>query len=385
MNRWLLVVLIFAVSVVGLSMGLTLPLVSLRLLDSGASPLQIGVLSAMPAAGMILSAFMVSPLCRRNSGRHLYLMCFVLCALACSAIEWLPSSNTLLAIARFLFGIGMGIVVILGESWVNELCTENKRGQVVALYAACFTGCQLFGPTLIGLMGAQSQWPIAIITLGNLLALLAVWLYLPADWSEAEHHEEKTFSLSGFIKVAPALCTGVLFFAFFDSVVLSLFPVYASSHGFAVGIAAFMVTIILLGDMTFQVPLGWISDRCDRSRLHLICGVIALTIGCALPWLISQPMLIWPALIVLGAVAGGVYTLSLVRIGERFSGPDLVTANASVGMLWGVGSLLGPLISGSLMGLGPHGLPLALSLAAALFVATALGSGRSLRVVRSAG
>ncbi|WP_164707496.1 MFS transporter, partial [Metapseudomonas otitidis] len=190
--------------------------------------------------------------------------------------------------------------------------------------------------------------------------------------------EVRTFSLAGFLRVAPALCTGVLFFAFFDAVVLSLFPVYASAHGYAVGIAALMVTVILAGDMVCQVPLGWLSDRTERSRLHLVCGVAALGIGMALPWLITRPTLLWPALVLLGAVAGGVYTLALVRIGERFSGQDLVTANACVGMLWGIGSLVGPLLSGALMGTGPHGLPLALSLAAALFVATALTGQRRL-------
>ena len=46
----------------------------------------------------------------------------------------------------------------------------------------------------------------------------------------------------------------------------------------------------------------------------------------------------------LGAAAGGIYTLALVLIGQHFRGPDLVTANACVGLLWGVGSLLGPLL-----------------------------------------
>ena len=63
-------------------------------------------------------------------------------------------------------------------------------------------------------------------------------------------------------------------------------------------------------------------------------------------------------------------------IGQRFRGRDLVTANAAAGMLWGVGSLLGPLLSGSLMDLGPQGVPVALALAAGLFVATAAASLR---------
>lgn len=376
-HRVLLLVLIFAVSVVGLSMGATLPLVSLRLMEAGASSLEIGVLSAMPAAGMILAAFLVAPLCRHLSGRALYLGCFVLCALAVAALE-LPASKPLLVAARLLLGVAMGVVVILGESWVNVLCDEARRGQVVAFYAACFTGCQLGGPALIGLLGAQSPWLVALVVLANLLALAAVARGLPGGWGQAAEDEVRTFSLAGFLRVAPALCTGVLFFAFFDAVVLSLFPVYASAHGYAVGIAALMVTVILAGDMVCQVPLGWLSDRTERSRLHLVCGVAALGIGMALPWLITRPTLLWPALVLLGAVAGGVYTLALVRIGERFGGQDLVTANACVGMLWGIGSLVGPLLSGALMGTGPHGLPLALSLAAALFVATALTGQRRL-------
>lgn len=376
-HRVLLLVLIFAVSVVGLSMGATLPLVSLRLMEAGASSLEIGVLSAMPAAGMILAAFLVAPLCRRLSGRGLYLGCFVLCTLAVAALE-LPTSTPLLVAARLLLGVAMGVVVILGESWVNVLCDEARRGQVVAFYAACFTGCQLGGPALIGLLGAQSPWLVALVVLANLLALAAVARGLPGGWGQAAEDEVRTFSLAGFLRVAPALCTGVVFFAFFDAVVLSLFPVYASAHGYAVGIAALMVTVILAGDMVCQVPLGWLSDRTERSRLHLVCGVAALGIGMALPWLITRPTLLWPALVLLGAVAGGVYTLALVRIGERFSGQDLVTANACVGMLWGIGSLVGPLLSGALMGTGPHGLPLALSLAAALFVVTALTGQRRL-------
>lgn len=370
--HYLLGVLIFAVSVVGLSMGATLPLVALRLHGAGAGSLVIGVLSALPAAGMMLAALLVNRLCRHFSGRQLYLTGFSLCLLG--ILPLLPSHPplALLAGARLLLGLAMGVLVILGESWVNELCSERRRGQVVALYAACFTGCQLGGPAMISLFGAASAWTALLVLAANLLALLLVWHSLPAQLAESAQEAPRRFSLLGFVRVAPALCLGVLFFAFFDAVVLSLFPVYASSHGFAVGVAALMASVILLGDMLFQVPLGWLSDRLDRRALHLSCGVLTLGLGLALPWLIEQRQLLWPALMLLGAAAGGVYTLALVLIGQHFRGPDLVTANACVGMLWGVGSLLGPLLSGALMNLGQQGLPLSLCLAASLFVVAAL-------------
>lgn len=383
MHRWLLFVLVFAVSVVGLSMGATLPLVALRLHQAGFGSLAIGLMSALPAAGMMLAALLVNRLCRQFSGRSLYLGCFVLCLLGLLALLPEAPPLALLVAARLLLGLGMGVLVILGESWVNELCSENKRGQVVALYAACFTGCQLGGPLLISLFGAASAWPVLLVLLANLLALALVWHYLPAHGAEPAEEAPRRFSLFGFIRVAPALCLGVLFFAFFDAVVLSLFPLYASAHGWALGVAALMASVILAGDMLFQVPLGWLSDRLDRRTLHLACGVLTLALGLALPWLIEQRALLWPALVLLGAVAGGIYTLALVLIGQHFRGPDLVTANACVGLLWGVGSLLGPLLSGALMASGPQGLPLALCLAASLFVVSAAGALRR-RATRTA-
>lgn len=105
--------------------------------------------------------------------------------------------------------------------------------------------------------------------------------------------------------MAPALCMAVLFFSFFDAVVLSLLPVYATSHGFAVGVAALMVTVVFAGDMLFQLPLGWLADRVERTGLHLACGLVAMVIGIGLPWLLNLTWLLWPLLVVLGAVAGG--------------------------------------------------------------------------------
>ena len=75
-------------------------------------------------------------------------------------------------------------------------------------------------------------------------------------------------------------------------------------------------------------------------------------------------------------IRDSIYTLALVLIGQRFKGQDLVTANASVGLLWGVGSLVGPLVSGAAMDVAPHGLPIALALMAGLFVCFARQSYR---------
>ena len=67
MNKRFLFGLLFVVSIIGFSLGATLLLVSLRLLESGASSLRIGILSAMPAAGMMLWAIRCAATAVRSS------------------------------------------------------------------------------------------------------------------------------------------------------------------------------------------------------------------------------------------------------------------------------------------------------------------------------
>ena len=116
MNMRLLAGLLFAVSVVGFSLGASLPLVSLRLHEAGASTLEIGIISAIPAAGMMLSAFLVDACCRHLTRRTIYLLCFSLCTLSIALLESAFGSLWQLALLRLGLGLGMGIAIILGES-----------------------------------------------------------------------------------------------------------------------------------------------------------------------------------------------------------------------------------------------------------------------------
>ena len=78
---------------------------------------------------------------------------------------------------------------------------------------------------------------------------------------------------------------------------------------------------------------------------------------------------IWPVLVLFGASAGGLFTLALIMIGEHFRDDALVRANAHVAQLWGLGCLVGPLLTGAAtQWLTGHALPLLMALGAAGFV-----------------
>jgi hypothetical protein len=59
----------------------------------------------------------------------------------------------------------------------------------------------------------------------------------------------------------------------------------------------------------------------------------------------------------------------LILIGQRFKGSDLATASAAFSFLFGVGHLIGPMISGlSMRILDPDGFPITLMIAGILFL-----------------
>ena len=79
--------------------------------------------------------------------------------------------------------------------------------------------------------------------------------------------------------------------------------------------------------------------------------------------------MVWPVLFLLGASGSGVYTLAMILIGQRFKGSDLATASAAFSFLFGMGHLIGPMISGfSMRILDPDGFPITLIIAGMIFL-----------------
>ncbi len=89
-----------------------------------------------------------------------------------------------------------------------------------------------------------------------------------------------------------------------------------------------------------------------------------MTAGCAslLSLVGGVNVALWPILFVFGGAYYAIYVLSLIRLGERFSGQLLVAGTAAFGAAWGLGGIVGPpLVGGMMTRLGPLGLPIALT------------------------
>lgn len=357
-----------SIAVIGIVIGLSIPMVALRLNNYGVNELTIGIISAAPALGMFLIAPVVQRIVQWSGKRKAMLIATII-----SGISLLPLLSTLplwlLFPLRLITGLASGVMICLGETWINELSPENKRGRILAIYTTVFTVSQLLGPSFIAYYGVGDKSPLLICTL---IHLISVVLFILMDQKVGDRiaatAEKSNFSIIQFVKVAPGICGGILFFAFFDGTILSMFPIYGMGMGHTEAVAALMISAILAGDAIMQLPFGWLADHMNREKLYRICGVVTLAASFLLPFTITQSYLIWVLLFVLGATAGAIYTIALVQIGQYFKGNELIIANAAAAMLWGIGNLSGPLLAGVATSISPSGLPILLILSAAIFL-----------------
>lgn len=354
-----------AVIIVGLALGVTLPLVSLRLESWGYGPFAIGVMAGMPAIGVLLGARLTGRLAGWLGTPRTLRLCLLASAVSVGLLALLPS-YPLWLLLRLLIGISLTVVFVLGESWINQLVEERLRGRLVALYGTGFALSQLCGPLLLTLIGSDGDlgfW----LSAGLLVAGCSV-LFGHGGAPRVDAHSAAGRGLLRFCRQLPAIAWAVVLFAAFEAMVLTLLPVYLLREGFAQDSALLMASVVVVGDALLQLPIGLLADRVPRGLLFRICGVVLLLSSLAIPPLLHTP-LIWPLLVLFGASAGGLYTLSLILVGQFYRDDALVRANAHIALLWGVGCLLGPLSTGAAsQWLSGHALPLLMAAGAALFV-----------------
>ncbi|WP_153010826.1 MFS transporter [Aquitalea magnusonii] len=347
---------IFSVALLGLGLGSTMPLTALTLTARGFSPEVIGWTVAASAVGGVLATSGCPGAALRLGRRNVMLGCLLLATLSVMPLQYLDSIAGWL-LARFLFGAAMAPLFVLGESWINTLAADHTRGRIVAIYATCFTACQVLGPLLTDLL---ARWPQqAFLWCGALFLLGVPGIMLARPEQRTDMHADHPQSAradkassSGWLEIvrrAPAILLGTAFFASFDTVMLSFLPLVAMEGGMSQSRALASASILLAGDATLQFGIGWLADHLGRRRVHLLCGVLVCLLLPLLPWMMQLPLL-WEAyLFVLGGCAGAIYTLSMAASGELFSGAALLRISGLISLCWNASSSLGPAATGLLM------------------------------------
>ena len=331
-----------ALAVASLVHGFSLPLLSLVLAKQGIGPTLIGfnaaaqylaVLAVVPFAPRLMTTVGPVPLMLWSVLATALL--FLVLPLFPNVYAWFP--------LRFLLGIAASFIWIGGEVWINHMAEEGSRGRTVALYGMAVGGGFAVGPFLLAAIGVEGWTPFVVAAAVILLASLPL---LPVWKSAPKLEGEPTARLIHYLLLAPVAMGSYFVFSATDAVLLSFFPIYGVGEGLAEPVAIRLISVLAIGAIVFQLPVGWLMDHANDMWLTLF-ALVGMGLACmALPWVV--PYTPWNALFMFafGGVFAILYTLPLVMLGRRFKGADLGAAATVFSVVFCLGSAVGPPVSG---------------------------------------
>lgn len=358
-RRLNLVAVTVSMAVTSLIYGMSLPLLSLTLEDQGIDSTVIGLSAAAQALSVFLIAPASSPMMRRHGPARLILVAtlatsilFLLLAIFQNVYAWFP--------LRFAMGAAGTFLWIAAEAWVNEIAEDHRRGRYVAIYSMATAAGFAVGPLLLTLVGSRGWAPFATAAALTALAALPVLAVLRRAPSLAGR---PSTSLLGYLMIAPVPMCICALFAAIDGIVLSFLPLYGIKLDLPEDSTLTLVTLIGVGGIVAQLPVGWLADRLNRLLFVVACVVLLILGVLTVPLSIHLWPWVWLHFLLIGGVLGGLYTVGLILLGERFKGADLASASSAFGLMWGIGMIAGPPLAGLGMRLyDPHGLIVVIAL-----------------------
>ena len=358
-------------TLVGMTLSLAFPLLSLVLERSGVDTFGIGLNTAAGGLGIFLVAPFVPFLVRRLGVIGCFRLGLVVCAAGMLIFPWHVEPWFWFGL-RLVFGMAASLMFVLSEAAVNALAPDAIRGRVLGVYATLFSLGFVSGPLVLTVAGSEGLTPFLLAAGLFLAGLVPVQLLTPVE-GRLDAHGEEGRPLLDIWRLAPLAMGGVYVYALLEASQFALLPVYAIDRGMSEAVAAGLLSVWLSGNILFQFPLGWLADRWSRPSVMLACTLLALAGQALVPAVVGTPVLLWPLLVLLGGLMGGLYTLSLTLVGERFQGADLTRANTAFVMTFQIGVITGPPYAGAVMHLlGVPVFPLALLLPLAVLGAALL-------------
>ena len=375
--------LIATLAVVSIASSLTWPILAEALRNQGYSESMIGINAAVQFLGIIVVALAAPRIIPALGFFRTIALGLVVVGLMLIALPTFRGFETWMLI-RFLLGMGNSLLFTAGDTWMNQIINDRVRGRWMGIYVTVGMAGWAVGPLLGAYLDPDTYWPFGC---GLVAIVVAAVLLAPTRRLDVKLGAPKqgiVVGLATVFVVAPTVLLSSAMFGIVEGAMQSFAHLYTMDilgaqfrqTGYAV------IWVGALAAVFFQYPIGWLADKVNRSWLLIAC-VLTLMVSIFLfsllieggrdHWWEARALALWGVVSVWGGSMGGIFTVGITLLGQRFRGVELVSANAVFSVLFGVGGLLGPFLAGTAMStVGPAGFPLSLLAAVALYALFAL-------------
>ena len=249
-------------------------------------------------------------------------------------------------LARFGFGVGIAGLFAVSESWIADATPPERRGAVLSVYQIVGRAGLIAGPFIVALPGLDLT--DGFIIAGIFLALCLIPVVFTTRGQPALPQTEMVSPLR-LLQISPAAAGAVFTAGLVNSGLLAFLPIWAETLSTAVTAqpAAIVVGVVYVGSILTQWPAGHISDRFDRriviAALAALAAAAALTLAVtATPGLMAGSIMagLW------GAASLAYYAIAVAHAVDRSKAEELPAIASGLLMVWGAGSVVGPVLAG---------------------------------------
>ncbi|EUM16600.1 hypothetical protein L465_00414 [Enterobacter sp. BIDMC 29] len=343
---------ILSVSIFGLTYGISSPLISLKLLNSGATESIIGLNAAMQAVGVFLIAPVLPWLFRRFKAANLMIISLI--AIAIIFILFTETSYTAWYGLRLLLGMFSEIIMVQSETWLNSTTVERARGKVLSLYTAGMSLGFATGPLLLSFTGSSSNYGFS---LAGIIAFISGFILFKTGMKQSANHDHSGDNICKSLKLATIPVMATALNAAVEVIGLNFLSIYATKLGWDESSSTFLISVLMIGAIVLQLPVGWIADKIERMLLIKILAYTSAITAFIWPHVLNNHLVAYAVLFLWGGIFVGIYTVSITWVGQHFQGEQLTGIYAAMSVSWGTGALAGPLLGGLAMQNTLNGLP----------------------------
>lgn len=338
--------LFFGLAMIMIGNGLQGTLLGVRASIEGFSTLTTGVIMSLYYFGFLAGSYYVPKLI--VSVGHIRVFA-ALASLASTTVLFhgLFGDPVTWGVVRIFTGFAYAGLFIVIESWLNQAATNKTRGQMMALYLIVTYAGMTLGQFLLNIASPKD---IELFVMTSVLVSIAL---LPISLSSRPapvFSEPETTSIKSIYKRSPLGVYGVFTSGLAASALFAIGAVYAAEIGMTLPQISTFMAAFIAGGVLFQAPIGWLSDRYDR-RMVLI-AVCALTgLFCIAALLAAGQSFAGLSLFMLlaGGTALSIYGLSIAHTNDHLPQNQIVAASATMILLNGAASCIGPLLATGLM------------------------------------
>lgn len=334
---------------IGLSFGVGLPLTALTLQAWSEPNWVIGLAGAAPSFAILLVLPLVPGIVARFGAIATILAGCLIGALGFMALYFFSSTFAWI-VTRFIMSGALALPWLVGETWMNAVATEATRGRVIAVYAISFFLGFLTGPLVLDYAGLTGPIPFLVGAAGSGLACLPIIL---AQRLAPDLTHTHSMSVRAALALAPIAMVSGCLGGFAEMSYLSLIPNVGLAAGLEEGPALRLLSVLTLGGIILQFPIGWLADKASRVGVTVALTALFIGLSLALPWALQSSVSSTIVAFLLGGVILGFYTLGLVIVGEKVAPANLAAANVAFLVMYQIGAIAGPVVSGAAMTLSP--------------------------------